>query len=717
MDNTQVSHGRSQSTNPLEATESLSQNKTKQVTIPDKNLSASAAQAEIVNRKSLNSSSMSQLVGKINTGALQCLPVGNVSLKMAYSLSIGKKIIGALRKVVATRNDLISGGAKHTKSLAGGIFSLTKSLVKGVLNTTGRRIPLNFSELERIAAAEKLTSNGVQAIAPAAGDEVSTGGNLKGRDQYAVIHKEFEKDGVEYGKEVVTRIDTITNREKSLEARKEHLEAKLQDPNLTTESRKFIERQIAGIVKESDSLENSKHTKWVGSNHSRDVLEGNGIQNDRNNMISCSVNLREQRILMNKPNGTQAEISMLRYGAIWDARNGLTSLAELKSLDAENKACNGDFAKITALNARIDKRLAELNAMHKKYPSDDQQFIISEAKRKLEAFRPGASEVQKNEIVQDREKFLRDQTLDPIKLHLKNNISKMIKNTSGENVMRMTHIGLLNSESDVDFQKSGWAHIESNQIADMQAAFASIDNLKIKVRNEPGTFFDEHEDGSVVMYVSKADIGWKGDVPSEIKLETCFMNVSVQGHTTNDGIQAEINRAGIAKLASWIATANLRPEQEKELTEELNNIKARLEGDRQESSFDLAAELALLADKLSAISEGCLSCKDRGGTVAEMIAIKGMERNWTKGVSTEDLKKHGKAFQKFFNEMLDASSPCVKVINDCTGTAIAKVDIRLLKEMDRISRVANGFKFASAAVSGGFDVTPAVKPEFLPFDT
>lgn len=708
----------------------------------EKNASDQAANAEMaVNQKKINRS-VPQLVGKFNSNALLHLPAANASLKMAFSINIAKKIVGALRGVVAAKDSLVSSVVKQTKSIAEGVRTLTKSFVKVLLNASGRLDHLNFEELKQIAATEKLASRGLQPIVPAVGDEVSTGGNLKGRGQYATIHKEFEKDGVVYGKEVVTRIDTISSRKESLDAKKEHLETQLKDPASPPENRKFVEKQIKDVTKELDSLKNSKHTTWVGSNHSRDVLAGNGIEKDRNNMLSCSVNLREQHIDVNHPNGTRSEISMLRYGAIWDPRNGLTSLPELQSLAAENKACQGDFQKIMALNARIDVRLNALNAFQKEYPSDDQQFIISEAKKKLEAFRPGSFSrpEERNEIVQDREKFLRDQTLDPIKLHLKNNIAKMIKDKSGGNVMRMTHIGLLNSEAQVDFQKNGWAHIESNQIADMQAAFRLIDNLKIKVRNEPGTFFDEQKDGSVVMYVSAAEIGWKGNIPSEIKLETCFMNISVQRHTTNDGMQADINRAGIDKLATWITSANLRPEQEKQLTEELNGIRERLEGDQhekdktgwefplprgirerlegdpRESSFDLAAELALLADKLSAMSQGCLSCKDRGGTVAEMIGIKAMQRVWSRASSTENLKTHDEAFKKFFNEMLDATSPCVKVINDCTGTGIAKVDIRLLKSMDLSVRIAEGFRLAFARVTGGFNVTPETKPQFLPLD-
>lgn len=264
-------------------------------------------------------------------------------------------------------------------------------------------------------------------------------------------------------------------------------------------------------------------------------------------------------------------------------------------------------------------------------------------------------------------------------------------------------MGLLNQNAADDFQNSGWAHFEGNQILDMQAAFESIDNLEIQVRDERGTFFDDTVDGKTILYVCASEVGWKDNMPKELKLETCFMNLSVQGHTTNDGIQAEVNKKEMAKLGSWLP-------QNKEVLAKFNELNNRLEIEK-ESSFELAADIALFASSVSAMSEGCLSCKDRGGTLAEIIAIKSMETNlkdYHKIGGTDHqqaLKDIDDTMRKFSNEIFEEDGPVVKVVNDCTGVKVAKVDFRELKRMDPINRIKELGKVAFAALTGGLEVT------------
>lgn len=693
---------------------------------------------------------IAELTGGVVISIIKACPLLQAGLGLGrLGLELSNFVIGKTKDLPET--SLESRETALKASTLGAFATSLTNIFMGKTESQDSKVTQYSNVVPIFGAAIDLIGSGIEHLKAALGDETSTHEGLKGRGQYDLIKKDFSKD-VNYGSEEVVRTKTTAMRFSSLKEKTNHLEAKLANAS-TPEEQAFIQKQLANVSKEMNALnknnplaekihnlekeikllegklekfpeerastENQLHAanqeletltknSWIGSNHSRDVLVKNDFKTSRDDIVSTAVNLREQNITVNHPDGSESTISMLRFGAIWDPKNGLTSLAELNSLDSELQECQGNPEKEKAFDHKIDARLAELDGLAEKFTSVDQQFVIQETKQKIEAFRPGgtSSLEQRNEIINDREKVLRDQTLEPITLQLKNNISKMIKDSKGENTMRMTHIGLLNPKADVDFQEGGWAHIESNQILDMEAAFKSIDNLVIKVRDEPGTFFDENLDGSVVMYVSADEIEWAGEIPSEIKLETCFMNLSVQGHTTNDGIQAEHNQAEINKLEQWIATdTNLTEEDKGSLNEELAKLKDRLES-KKESSFDLAADLALFVEKFSAMSEGCLSCKDRGGTVAEMIAIKLIEQTWTKEATTDQQKTVKKAIKEFNNEILDKESPCIKVINDCTGTSIAKVDYRLLKNMDTSVRVRKLGELVFAAATGGLNVTP-----------
>ncbi|MBA3603077.1 MAG: hypothetical protein H0W50_05430 [Parachlamydiaceae bacterium] len=675
----------------------------------------------------------------------------NLFSKGLYDLALatnfaGGRIIESFKSLIQTGKNEINF-LKHIfihQKLPDKFPSLTQQLLKtGILNEISGSFSNNFKEyptqiknayetaksaitynikkdfLTHLAGAISATnallvSHGwlESKISPAEGDETITREGLKGRDKYATIDKKFvANDGTELGKETVLRIDTITQRKDSLNSKIEFLNNKLISGEVTdSKELKHINQQLNEAKNQLEVCNNKKYN-WMGSNDSREILKGNDIENDRKNNISVAVNQRTQNITTILPYSNEEKtLSMQRFGAIWDPRNGLLNLKELKSYSSGLK----DPSSSQDVSAKIDARVAELEGLKKKYKSNDQLFIIDESIRTLDAFRPDSGSLEKQtSIINDRKNFLRNQALEPIKLQLQNNSHMIKSDENGNEIFRMMHVGLLNQNAKNDFQESGWAHIESNQILDMQAAFESIDNLVIKVREEPGTFFDEDIEGNAILYVSAKEIGWKREnPPAELKLETCFMNLSVQGHTTNDGIQAEINKTEMVKLGSWLP-------QNKEILAKYNDLKTRLEN-KKESSFELAADIALLASSVSAMSEGCLSCKDRGGTVAEIIAIKSMESNLIEFQKTRNidhnkaLKYIDKAMQKFSNEIFDENGPTVKVVNDCTGVTVVKVDFTELTRMDVMNRAYELGRVGFAAISGGLEVTRQEEGELPP---
>ncbi|MBA3723220.1 MAG: hypothetical protein H0W88_12580, partial [Parachlamydiaceae bacterium] len=254
-------------------------------------------------------------------------------------------------------------------------------------------------------------------ISPAEGDETITREGLRGRDKYDIIDKKFvAKDGTELGKETVLRIDTITQRKASLNSKIKFLDDKLLNGGITdSKELKHINQQLKEAKDQLGACNNKKYN-WMGSNDSREILKGNNIENDRKNNIPVAVNQRTQNITTILPYSNEEKtLSMQRFGAIWDPRNGLINLKELQSYSNDLK----DPSKSQNLNAKIDARVAELESLRMKYNTNDQLFIIGESIRTLDAFRSDSGSPEKQTaIINERKSLLRDKALEQIKLQL-----------------------------------------------------------------------------------------------------------------------------------------------------------------------------------------------------------------------------------------------------------------------------------------------------------
>lgn len=538
---------------------------------------------------------------------------------------------------------------------------------------------------------------------------------IKGRNQHTEIHHTFKVGDKEVGSEKTLRKGIKDARVASLEAKITYLNKQIEAiKDMKSKSpedmnhQEACARELIACLKDLAKFQNSKND-WIGSNASRDVLVGKSFMKGREDILPGAVNHRTQTVTVDG----QDVLTFHRYGAVWDPRNGLTNLQELTTFLSGVKS---EKTKDVTL-ANIDRRIGEYEAMKKQYKSANQIKVINECIRTLQDLKLDPSnpnfKIAEN-FIGDRRRFLREQLLEPIKLQLQDNAAKLceITNDQGEKkaIFPMFHLGLLTRTANHDFQASGWAHQEHNQIADMAQIFAELQNCKIVISDKHGgSFFGtEDEDGKAVLYLHPNDVGPVASKHTDIELQTCFMNVSVQGHNVNDGLQAEINAKSLKQLKK-IALLSLSGEENTDklgrALDKINHIETRLKA--KESSFDLAADIAMVAKDVAALSEGCLSCKDRGGTIAELIAIRTIEQQRLGTDPSEQAKKAVKKdSEELVQKIFDADGTCVKVVDDCTGVLCAKVDYMQVPGLSNYQKLGNIVSVGVQFATGGLDVKP-----------
>ncbi|MGZ3632989.1 MAG: hypothetical protein ACXWM7_01510 [Parachlamydiaceae bacterium] len=648
--------------------------------------------------------SLQNLLGRVALGALKLMPIGYIGVKLTEflitHLQEGESPLTNEIKKANLLGALMISLKELQNSETFSVDTLQSAITDKIGNLTKEFISMISQTLEA-------TSFGRIQIAE--GDEQAARSGLKGRGGYPLITKSFVNSaGQEYGNETVTRVAAVTQREISLEAKLVFLENKMNSAK-TDESKAFVQRQIYRSTEQLQACQESGKT-WVGSNDSREVLAGNHFMEDRKKMLPVAVNYRIQDVTTTSPDGDKGT-SLHRYGVVWYPKNGVISMKDLLDLDQGFEACRKNPQEREAFNRKINEMISHFQKMGRQYDSKDQREVLKECVEIAEAFRPeNTNDAKRREILEERANFLRDCNLEPVvekfKGKLSRDVSNLIPGPNNSYVFRSMHVCLLNEYAKDDFHETGWAHFEGKQIEDMYASYQDLDGQSIRIHDGKGCFFDEQEDGSAILYLSAEEIGWNGDIPAEIKHEACFMNVSVQGNTTNKGLQAEINNKEFEKLEKWVDTDPQISEGDKiVLRQELSKVKSRLE-DNHESSFELATELSVLGSLVSEMSTGCLSCKDRGGTIAELFAIRLMERAWALSAHGDPaaLRLLDKAIQKFANEILDKDSPCVLVINDSTGVEAAKISVHLLSGMSPEVRVKKLGEMALLFASGGFEV-------------
>lgn len=539
------------------------------------------------------------------------------------------------------------------------------------------------------------------------------------------------KDGeTKLGKEVIKRVSVVTNVIKSnddkikyLEKRKIEIDNELKKMSEDDEGYEKKMNQIPKldfeIVRCMKNIENAnvllKKQDWLDSSYTRKTLrdaESFGEAVDK--FVMAPINFRKQSLYVD-----DKEVGrFLRCGVIYDPRNGLTNLKELKEMKNEIEKC-GSYHLIEDKLEKLNDHIQYLEK--EKAPKKTQDAFEYARKRLNNVFSQEILDhkvmIQElDKLIEYRHKVLQDQFVHLVAEHVKQNKESINELKEGE-TFNFIHVALLNRKKGKkdgklnvkkgsfgwsSVGKNGWAHVEENNMLDMCELINEAKDTTL-IFDGKGPFVDD--EGKYHM-----PIVLNNDKLRTLKLNPIFMNNTVQGHTKNDGVQKEINKQGIKelkqvlksksnnlinsietnkqkltkaedqpktnnvdKLKDQIRTdeAKLKKFEEvyKEALENFKNFKQML--GRKSDYFSARALTAAIMKAGIALSISCQSTKDRGGVVSADTILDVLEPYLKDKIPNAKRRKY--VWEDMQARIFDDDRPLAKVIYDNTGIKVAKI--------------------------------------------
>lgn len=486
-------------------------------------------------------------------------------------------------------------------------------------------------------------------------------------DPYQLIERSFNDGDHIFGKEHIERMEVkeglieiqkkkMTNFKNKLEGKQKKLKIlkkKEKTPEVVNK-RHLYKKQIESLRQKIDKCEKTiaraeqLDEEWFRSSYFRDLLEKHhAFDKAAEEYLSAPVNLRYH---------TYENNGFCRLGVITDPRNGWTNLQELKDIHQALK--NND--KTLLLN-KISFLIEQRNLFLKK---GEMQKVAS-----IDYALAGLKDIRTLEKnIAERRNVLTEQMLQLVIEQVNKNQKKITSMKSGD-TFDLVHLSLLNPKNS-ELDKNGWMHDETNSMLDMVEIFTEFgidlknDRAKKLIFDGEGPFIDDQ--GNI--HLPKLEN--QSQMPQELILDTIFLNISVQGHTKNDGIQREINQKAFQKIKSKKETS--------ENFESLRLIEADL--GKKKSSYKIAEELSIALLKNGMIlSIGCLSAKDRTGVVADRIIIHFFEEDIIKKQQEDPVNFSKSKVRKLIHlyriSLFNPDSPAVLVVKDNTGSVFIKCSV------------------------------------------
>lgn len=478
---------------------------------------------------------------------------------------------------------------------------------------------------------------------------------LKGEKGDRIRHSYTDpKTGKKFGEEVVTRMNAAGAHKKLIRNTLVRLRREPQ-----TDS---VKMRIDLCEKE---LRNLSHLEknFISSGYVREKLVSNpgsfgeaidGV------CLGAPVNFRHHDCRVNEAHGQERIGGHYRVGIMTYHANGHTNLSELQEL----KKRGADA---------IDKKIQELQ-LDRKHAKPRGKEALDFAINQLERLKSDG-----NAVIDERKFYLESQFAHLLMAQIKKNMPKVMD--PHEKTFSLVHLALLNPKTN-KADKSGWQHNETHQIQDMHAIFEQFRGKKIYFDGKgpyvdaEGNFHDNH-------LVKDAE-----GQPKAMTIDSNFINVSVQGHNVNDGIQKKINDTSMRRLLVKIGDeifdefisvrdSVFTPEYRKksEAQQLLLQVNQMLE--KGKSNYEVAEKLAFALERLGIpLSIGCLSAKDRTGFVSARVILRNVfakmedKRSTLSVPETADRTRLQRAFG---DEVLSEKGCASRVVTDNTGARQLKI--------------------------------------------
>ncbi len=496
------------------------------------------------------------------------------------------------------------------------------------------------------------------------------------------------------------------------------------------------------IVRCMKNIENAnallKKQNWLGSSYTRETLkEATDFQEAVDRFVMAPVNLRKQYLKVDN----EKVGGFIRCGIIYDPRNGLVNLNDLKEMRKQIK--NG--GRYNLIQEKVYELSTAIEALKKEKAPEKTLQAFQYAHDKLESVSlyyndaglvVGCDLEQSiqtlDELIEDRRNALQDQFVHLIAEHVSENEESIKQLKEGE-AFNFIHVAFLNRKAGkkggklivkkpgllrgwTPVGKNGWAHVEENNILDMNELFVEAKG-KTLIFDGKGPFIDD--EGKYHMPIEIRD---KDGNSIERQFNPIFMNNTVQGHTKNDGVQKKINKQGLKELRQVLKSksnnlkksigtntrelAKAKKDLEKTnkqlkkenkdrklLLKDVDKLKEQIRTDEaklkkfeeasdnmdkfvkmleRKSDYYTAEELTTTIMKAEIpLSMGCQSAKDRAGTVAARTIMRLLELYLTTKI--KDPKRRKSVWKRLQAKIFDKDRPLALVIDDCTDIKVAKI--------------------------------------------
>jgi hypothetical protein len=490
----------------------------------------------------------------------------------------------------------------------------------------------------KIVALEKLKEIKAAAIKPSYSTTMQpfresglSSPNLVGEDapinSETVFQDTFrDKMGKVVLQEKAVRVDTIAIRIKGIENRRDALIHQLKGLKPGSQEHIKLAEDLAGVEEEWDKCKKATEgASWGSTNSPRYAFKaGRKFAKEDNSHVLC--NLRMQTVTTER--GLVSAVS--RSAAISDFAHGEVSYQELKDyqlLKSNPKHPCGalyrpqqidDFLRNTKMKALTgygerlvadNKLTPALKAVFAKL--DNNQSLSIEDLHILN--HTEIDEVKLSAVLGSRMQKLETLALQDLYIHLKTTPAQSETMLYGRTSLLDLTKPLTN-----DF---GCVLHERSQALDMKAVFENLQGRQISFDlkgGDNGPYIDEK--GVIHM---PADFT-HGANP--VRLDTYFINISVQGNTLNQGLQRHINERAIEKFKLMVPSSRSNrssysctlPNQEA-LKILMNGLKS-LENSESQDPFEIAMQSVKFIASLNGYSGlNCFGGKDRTGYVTALL--------------------------------------------------------------------------------------------------
>lgn len=464
---------------------------------------------------------------------------------------------------------------------------------------------------------------------------------------------DYADKGFIYGKEIIERKNVIDELNILLHAQIKMFETCSNEKSLANSSE--FDKIQSQILLCKASLNRAKRVKkeFIKSGYFREELtkivnQGQNYAQKVNLLcVEGLVNYRYHQCVT-----SSRTIAFFRLGVMSDPRNGFTHLGELKELVKDKE--------------KLDNKIESLSSKFRQ--------LIKKGKKnfaKIAAYEYALAQLEEKNIeetILERTHLLNCQMLLLVQAQIEKNLTSITADSSF-NTFHLSHVALMNpTRYKIDYL-TGWVQHEENKMADMFEIFKEFSG-KTLIFDGLGPCLDDK--GNV--HLSQILLDASGN-HKQIKLETHYMNISVQGYNKNDGLQKEINQSAIVKLLKTAFQKNKDFPDHKEFLEGLNLLfKVQRSLNQGDSDYQIAEDLSIALLKLEIpLSLSCLSAKDRTGFVAARIAFQFVSEDM---IHHSDLKNNDpklrKLRSKFSKQLLDKEGCAAKVVKDNTNLTVLK---------------------------------------------